>query len=108
MDKTLQVSLDQIVPFSKARADLSSLLEKLAKKDYFVIAKKYQPKAAVVSIPYLTKLQRVYNEFRREKRFEKVLAVGLRNLDVSPEQVEKDVAEAIRQVREEKYAKSRP
>ena len=46
-----------IVPITKARSNLSSLTNKLKGEQYVVLTKGGSPKAALVDINYLTKLE---------------------------------------------------
>lgn len=99
MAPELTVTLDQIIPFSKARANLSSLIDKLGKKNYFVIAKKYTPAAALVDIKFLSRLLKAKYELEREASFQIFDEIRAQNKDKSLKEVEKDVTEAVRAVR---------
>jgi len=46
-----------IVPITKARSNLSSLTQKVKGEQYIVLTKGGTPKAALVDIDYLTKLE---------------------------------------------------
>lgn len=54
---SMDVSLTRIVPVTKARNSLKSLTDIVQKDDYVVLTKGGVPKAALVDIDYLTKLQ---------------------------------------------------
>lgn len=99
MDKALQISLDQIVPFSKARANLSSLIEVVKRKKYVVISKKYQPTVALVNLDFLAKILKIYQDWQRYQAFEVVEQVRAKSLNRKPKEVERDIAEAIAAVR---------
>ncbi|MEK7513873.1 MAG: type II toxin-antitoxin system prevent-host-death family antitoxin [Patescibacteria group bacterium] len=53
---SLTVSLDQIIPFSQARANLADLLDKVKGKYFLVVTKRQQPKVALVDTDYLATL----------------------------------------------------
>lgn len=97
MENTLQISLDQIVSLSKARENLSALTEKVKEKNYFIVAKKYKPAAAIVDLNYLSKLMVAFKEFERERRFGEMFLAAAET--VPEKEVEKDIAEAIAAVR---------
>lgn len=99
MEDRLKVSFDQIIPFSKARANLSSLINMVKSKDYVIIAKKYQPEAALINLKFLEKLLRAWKEWERYEAFKVVDEVRAKNLDKTEKEVERDVAEAIAAVR---------
>lgn len=101
MNKTLKVSLDQIVPFSQARANLASLINKLEKKKYVVISKKYRPAAALVDLKFLNKILKAYYQWRTEQAFKVLNEVRAKNIDKTEKEVERDVAEAITAYRAE-------
>lgn len=63
----LRVTLDKVVPFTSARATFSQMLDEIAKKDYLVIARRYDPAAVVVSPEYFAKLLEAYESVEREK-----------------------------------------
>ena len=60
---SLTVSLDQIIPFSQARANLADLIDRVPKKKFFVITRRNKPVIALVDINYLEKLLFAYNDF---------------------------------------------
>lgn len=95
MQDKLKVSFDQIVPFSKARANLSSLIDTLKKEEYVVITKKYQPKAALVRLEFLEKMFLAWERWKRAEAFRVVDEIRALNEDKDPEKVERDVQKAI-------------
>ena len=52
----LTVSLDQLVPFSQARANLADLVDKVKGKYFLVVTKRQQPRVALVDTDYLAAL----------------------------------------------------
>jgi len=59
----------KVVPVSEARAHLPSLLEKIKGKEYLILAKRYQPKAALVDLDYFNKLISIYQAMQKEPDF---------------------------------------
>jgi len=53
---SLTVSLDQIIPFSQARANLADLIDMAPKKKFFVITRRNKPNIALVDIKYFESL----------------------------------------------------
>lgn len=53
---SLTVSLDQIVPFSQARANFADLLKKVKDKRFLVVTRRQKPQAALVDTDYLASL----------------------------------------------------
>ncbi|PJA22664.1 hypothetical protein COX59_02380 [Candidatus Beckwithbacteria bacterium CG_4_10_14_0_2_um_filter_47_25] len=53
---SLTVSLDQIIPFSQARANLSDLIDKTPKKKLYIITRKNKPTVALVDIKFFEKI----------------------------------------------------
>jgi len=53
---SLTVSLDQIIPFSQARANLSDLVDKVKGQYFLVITKRQQSKVALIDTNYLATL----------------------------------------------------
>ena len=94
-----QITADQLVPISKARATLPSLVEKVNEVDFFVLVNKYKPKAALVNILFLEKLLKVYKDWIRQKDLESMEKIW-NSIPVYPEdEVEADIKYAIKQVR---------
>lgn len=94
------LTLDQVVPISKARSDLSGLIGRLKKKQLVVVSQKYRPAAALVSIPYLEKLLTVYRAWQRDQDFRRLDALRDRLPMRSSDKVAADVEEAIASVRQ--------
>jgi len=63
----LQVTLDKVIPFTSARATFSQMLDEITKKDYLVIARRYNPAAVVVSPSFFAKLLEAFEVVKREK-----------------------------------------
>ena len=53
---SLTVSLDQIIPFSQARANLADLVDKVKGQYFLVLTKRQQPRVALVDTDYLATL----------------------------------------------------
>lgn len=53
----MTTSLSNIIPVTKARSKLGDLAEKVSGENYIVLTKGGSPKAAIVDISYLNKLQ---------------------------------------------------
>ena len=53
---SLTITLDQIVPFSQARANLAGLIDQLKTKKFTVVTKRQKPTAVLVNTEYFTKL----------------------------------------------------
>lgn len=98
---SLTVSLDQLVPFSQARAGLADLLDGIKRKEYVVISRKYQPAAILANIKFFDKVLRGYKAWQKEKTFDEMMRVAIRN-DINEKQVMKDALEAIAAVRKNK------
>lgn len=52
----LTISLDQLVPFSQARANLADLIDRVKGQYFLVVTKRQQPKVALVDTDYLAAL----------------------------------------------------
>ncbi|OGF53680.1 MAG: hypothetical protein A2Z21_01295 [Candidatus Fraserbacteria bacterium RBG_16_55_9] len=90
----------------KARQNLGELLEEVYyKNDHFVITRRNKAMAAVIPVEE-------YERFlaQREQDFAILDEIRAANKDKDPQEVERDVARAIREVRAKKkhHAKSRP
>ena len=51
------ISMTTIIPITKARGKLGNLTEKVSGEDYVILTKGGTPKAALVDVTYLNKLQ---------------------------------------------------
>lgn len=71
----LTVSLDQIIPFSQARANLGKLIDLAPKKKFFVITRRNKPIIALVDIKFLEELLSVYNAFMKRSQHKSKTAV---------------------------------
>lgn len=99
MNITSLARADQMIPMSKARTGLPSLVEKLDDVDFFVLVKKYQPKAALVNLNFLTKLIKRYHQWQREADFEELEKMMDSIPTFDSEEVERDIANAVKAVR---------
>jgi len=52
----LTVSLDQLVPFSQARANLAEIVDRVKNTKFLVLTKRQKPKVALVDTDYLATL----------------------------------------------------
>ena len=90
---------------SDARQQWSELLNTVFRKESRVIVEKSGiPVAAIVSAADLEKLTRL--EARREDGWKAILELRDRNQDKDPEEVERDVVEAIAEVRAARRARN--
>jgi prevent-host-death family protein len=81
----------------KARQNLGQLLEEVYYRgDQYIIERAGKPMAAVVPVWFIDAWQQ-----RREQFFAMIDAVHARNVDVPPDVIEHDVAEAVQHVRHE-------
>lgn len=55
----MDIQAENIIPVTLARSQLGSLAEKVAGENYVILTKSGSPKAALVDIKYLNKLQAV-------------------------------------------------
>lgn len=93
------IKANQLISISEARARLSSLVDEAAQKDFFVLLKKYQPKAAIINLSFLEKLLSVYQKWIREQEF--IALDKIRNSipDYKSSEIEQDIENAVRKVR---------
>lgn len=93
-----QHPVTQIVKASDARQQWSQLLAKVFRKESRVIVEKSGiPVAAIISAEDLEKLTRL--EARREEGWRAIQELRARNRDKNLDEVERDVDEAIAEVR---------
>ncbi|NOZ64162.1 MAG: type II toxin-antitoxin system Phd/YefM family antitoxin [Caldiserica bacterium] len=79
----------------KIRARLGEILEEVFyKKDQFIVKRGNKPMAAIVPVEQLDAWLN-----RREEFFALIEKIRARNKDVSPEEVERDIERAIKEVR---------
>ena len=104
MNITSTVNIDQTIPISKARANLPSLVDRLADENYFVLVKKYKPKAALVDLTFLEKLLSIYQTWQRKNDFASLEEIRNSIPQYSESETKKDVSHALNQIR--KKAKS--
>ena len=93
------LTLDQVVPISKVRSNLSGLVDRLQKKHVVVVSNKYKPAAALVSIPYLKKLLAISRAWQRDQDFRRLDQLRERLSARPDDQVSRDVEDALRAVR---------
>jgi len=62
----MKVDAANIIPITKARSKLGDLAEKVADDSYIVLTKDGSPKAALVDISYLTKLENEVNRLYKK------------------------------------------
>lgn len=99
MNITSLARADQLIPMSRARANLPSLVKELDKMDFFVLVKKYQPQAALVNPNFLTKLINRYREWQRQGDFDELEKMMDSLPAFDSEEVERDIADAVKAVR---------
>lgn len=58
----MDVSASNIIPITKARGELGNLAEQVSGENYIILTKDGSPKAALVDVDYLTKME---NEVKR-------------------------------------------
>jgi prevent-host-death family protein len=95
--------MTQIIAASEARQQFSQLLNRVFRREMrFVIEKSGIPVAAIVSADDLQQLRR----FEEQRREDFAVLDRMREAfkDVSPEEIEREVARAVAQVRAEKRA----
>ena len=90
---------NQLIPVSRARAILPTLIEKVEQENYFVIVKKYKPKAALVNLDFLSKLVSIYQQWKRKQDFTTLEEIRESIPSFKPQEVEKDIKNALKAVR---------
>ena len=98
MNITATIKVNQLIPISKARASLPTLVEDVTKSDFFVLVKKYQPKAALIDIKFLEKLLNTYQLWCREQDFASLEKLRQSIPVYKASEVEEDIKDAIRTV----------
>lgn len=93
------LTLDRVVPISKARSNLADLVSRLNKTRVVVVSNKYKPAAALVSIPYLEKLLAMARAWQRDQDFRRLDQLRERLPERSPHEVANDVDAALHMVR---------
>lgn len=99
MSKPLSVTLDKIIPVSKARANFSDLLDKVKDEEYLILSKRYKPKAALVDLDFLGKLINVYRSWQRKQDFSTLEEIRESIPSYSEKEVKKDIAQALKNLR---------
>jgi len=97
---SLTVSLDQIIPFSQARANLANLIDKVRGQYFLVLTRRQKPKVALIDTDYLATL--ITKKEAEEMRFlANNLHVGFKDYLISkglkPEKLSDGRAEKILQ-----------
>ena len=83
----------------EARRSFSRLIGEVGfKGEHIIIARSGMPMAVLIGIDEYERLVAAQTR-EREARFKRLLSIAERNQDVSPDQVEADVAEAVAAVR---------
>lgn len=90
---------DQLIPISKARSSLSSLVEKIDEVDFLVLVKKYKPKAALVDLNFLGKLLDTYHQWKKQQDFSTLEKIRESIPTFKSGEAEKDIKNAIQAVR---------
>jgi prevent-host-death family protein len=92
--------MTQTINVTEARAQLSEVLNKVYREETrIVIEKSGIPVAAVISTDDLERFTRM--EAQRAERFTVLNEIGAAFKDVPPEEIEREVAKALAEVREE-------
>jgi len=91
--------MTQVVSITKARNNLSELVNQVYYQGrQFLVKKMDKPMAVLIKIEDLKDLVEEA-EMAREKRFKELFAIAEKNKDIPFSQVKKDVADAIKKVR---------
>lgn len=93
------VRVNQLIPISKARASLSTLVEEVSQKDFFLLVKKYKPKAALVDLKFFDKLLEIYYRWKREQDFLSLEKIRTSIPVYKTGEVEKDIKDALKEIR---------
>ena len=99
MNITSTIRADQLVPVSKARATLPTLIDNVVDHGFFVLVKKYQPKAALIDLKFLGKLLTTYHQWHREQDFASLDKLRESIPVYKTSETEKDIKDAIKAVR---------
>ena len=96
--------MTQTMTMIDAQRDFGSLVKRVSKKETRVVVEdEGQPVAALVSPDDLDQLRRL--DSYREDPWRVIDEIHARNRDKDPEEVERDVAEALAEVRKEERAR---
>src|SRR4051794_29182424 len=92
--------MTQVVNVSEARDNLSEILNKVYRKESRIIVEKSGiPVAAIISTDDLERFTKM--EAQRAERFRVLDEIGAAFKDVPPDEIERHVANALAEVREE-------
>jgi prevent-host-death family protein len=92
--------MTQIINVTEARAKWSQLLNQVFRsKTRVVVEKSGIPVAAIISAQDLERFQRL--EAQRAERFKVLDEIGAAFRDVPPDEIEREAAKALQEVREE-------
>src|SRR4051794_8745061 len=92
--------MSQVMNVSEARANWSELINKVYREDTRIVVEKSGiPVVAIISTDDLEKFTRM--EAQRAERFKVLDEMREAFKDVSPEEIEREVAKALAEVREE-------
>ena len=100
MNNSNQISLEDL------RGNLSDVINRVSYRDDLIVIKKYNKDTAIIMSPkeyerLLDPTKRLSGK-ERAGAFQKLNAIKTQMPDVEPEQIKKDVNEAIKQVRAER------
>jgi len=96
--------MTQTMTLTDSQRDFGSLVKRVSRKESRVVVEDNgQPVAALVSPDDLAQLKRL--DTYREDPWRVIDEIHVRNRDKDPEEVERDVAEAIAEMREEERAR---
>lgn len=90
----LTISLDQLVPFSQARANLADVIDRVKNTQFLVLTKRQKPEIAMVDTNYLAQLIAVYKKWQTDREFESILKIATKK-NVAEDQVMQDALEAV-------------
>jgi prevent-host-death family protein len=99
--------MTQVMTTSAASKVLPELVQKVSRRDVRVVVEQDgKPLAAIISAYDLARLAQL--DARRAEEWQVFVEIHARNSDKDPEEVERDVAEAIAEMRQEERAKRNP
>lgn len=102
----MSVPTTETVTATEARQHFASVINRVARKEARVLIEKSGvPVAAIVSADDIARLDRL--DLQRERDFQALAAVGRRFEDVPVDELERETAKAVAEVRNEMRAKRR-
>lgn len=100
----ITTSLLNTVSARELQRDYKSVFSKVQKtKKPIIVISNNQPQAVIVSLDSFNELSENLN---RQLLWDTITSIQSRNLDKNPEEVERDVMDAIKRVRMKMYAKA--